>query len=326
MGIDPGLLKAQCALTLEATAFEGLGARLQAKVRDSYVKGERRTIVTTDRLSSFDVVVGTIPFKGQVLNQLAAFWFEKTADVCPNHLLEVPDPCVSIVREHQVLPVEFVFRGYLTGVSGTSIWRAYERGERNYCGHRLPDGMRRHEKLAEPLLTPTTKAEGGGHDQLASRAELIASGVISEEQYDEAARLGGQLFDAGSRWAETRGLILADTKYEMGLDPDGSLVVVDEIHTSDSSRYWWRHSYERAMSEGEDPESLDKEFIRRWFVSEGWQGEGAPPNLPDELRCEVARRYLEAYEAITGRSFQPSTEDPIARIRRNLVRFFPEII
>ena len=322
MGIDPGLLKEQCGRTLERTRFEGLGKRIEAKVRDNYVAGDRRVIIVSDRVSSFDVVVGTLPFKGQVLNELAAFWFGKMEDIAPNHLLDVPDPCVSVVRELEVLPVELVCRAYLTGVSNTAIWRAYERGDRLYCGHRLPDGLRKHEQLPEPLLTPTTKAERGAHDELTSREELLRSGVISEEHYDEAARIAGRLFARGREWADGRGLILVDTKYEMGLAPDGTIVVVDEVHTPDSSRYWWRHSYERAMSEGSDPPALDKEYVRRWLVDRGYRGEGPAPTLPDEVRCEAARRYIEAYEAVTGRAFEPSTEDPEPRIRRNLGDLF----
>jgi phosphoribosylaminoimidazole-succinocarboxamide synthase len=322
--MDPGLLRDQLSRTLERTRFEGLGTRIDGKVRDNYVLGDRRIIVVSDRVSAFDVVVGTIPFKGQVLNQLAAFWFEKARDLAPNHLLEVPDPCVSVVRELEVLPVEFVYRAYLTGVSNTSIWRAYERGDRLYCGHRLPDGMHKHQPLSEALLTPTTKAEKGEHDELTSRAELLERGVISEAHYDAAARLGARLFQAGRDFADSRGLILVDTKYEMAVAPDGSIVLIDEVHTPDSSRYWWRHSYERAMSEGRDPDALDKEYVRRWLVDRGWRGDGTPPVLPDDVRCEAARRYIEAFEAVTGAEFDPSTEEPEPRIRRNLRRFYSE--
>ncbi len=322
MGIDPGLLVEQCGRTLERTSLQGLGTRIEAKVRDNYVAGDRRVIVVSDRISCFDVVVGTIPFKGQVLNQLAAFWFEKTGDIAPNHILDVPDPCVSVVRELEVLPVEFVYRAYLTGVSNTAIWRAYERGERLYCGHRLPDGLYKHQQLAEPLLTPTTKAEKGAHDELTSREELLLGGAISEEHYDGAARIAARLFARGREWAAGRGLILVDTKYEMGLAPDGTIVVIDEVHTPDSSRYWWKHSYEQAMSEGGDPPALDKEYVRRWLVERGYRGEGPSPTLPDEVRCEAARRYIEAYEAVTGRSFEPATEEPESRIRRNLQGLF----
>jgi len=326
MGWDLELLQAQCAHTLERTdltaEFGSDARRIEAKVRDNYVRQGRRAIVVSDRVSAFDVVLGTIPFKGQVLNQLAAFWFEQTRDVAPNHLLDVPDPCVSIVRECDVLPVEFVMRGYLTGSSPTSIWTAYERGERRYCGHDLAEGMSKHERLATPLLTPTTKAEKGAHDELTSREELIAGGVISEELYDRAAALCGALFQAGTAFAASRGLILVDTKYEMGIDSDGRLRLIDEVHTPDSSRYWFSQSYEKALSEGVDPQSLDKEYVRRWLISRGYRGEGLPPSLPDEVRCEAARRYIETFETVTGRAFEPSTEEPVARLRKNLAAFF----
>ena len=319
MPVDAALLRELCRRTLERTDLEGLGRREEGKVRDSYVGEKRRTIVVTDRVSCFDVVVGTIPLKGQVLNQLAAFWFEKTRRVAPNHLISVPDPNVSLVRELSVLPVEFVMRGYLTGVTSTSIWTAYERGDASYCGHRLPKGLHKHERLPEPLLTPTTKARKGDHDEPVSRAEVIERGLVSEALYDRAAKLAAKLFRAGQEWAESRGLILADTKYELGLDEAGTLVVADEIHTPDSSRYWYQDGYERALAEGGDPRALDKEYVRRWLVSErGYRGEGVPPPLPDEVRCEAARRYIEAYECVTGLAFLPDTEPPEPRIRRNL--------
>jgi len=320
MGMDPRLLQEQCSRTLLRTDFAGLGVRETGKVRDSYVDraGKRRFIVVTDRVSCFDVVVGTLPFKGQVLNQLAAFWFETTRGIAPNHLIEVPDPNVSLVRECRPLAVEFVCRGYLTGSTSTSIWTAYQRGERSYCGHRLPDGMRKHEPLPEPLLTPTTKAPGGQHDELTSRQELLARGTIEAARYDEAEGLCLALFAEGQRRAASRGLILVDTKYELGLDDEQRLVVIDEIHTPDSSRYWYRDRYERALSEGRDPEALDKEYVRRWLGERGYRGEGAPPELPSDVRCEAARRYIEAYEQITGRGFEPDVEAPEVRIRRNL--------
>jgi phosphoribosylaminoimidazole-succinocarboxamide synthase len=316
--IDDKLLEELSEATLKATNFEGLGTRHVGKVRDSYVKDATRTIVVSDRVSCFDVVVGTLPLKGQILNQLASFWFEKTRSAAANHLLEVPDPVVSIVQECELLPVEFVYRGYLTGSTNTSIWSAYERGERHYCGHHLPDGLRRHEQLSEVLLTPTTKAPQGEHDELTSRQELIASGAISEELYDEAARITGNLFRIGQDFARSRGLILVDTKYELGLGPDGKLVVIDEIHTPDSSRYWYSDRYEQAMSVGESPPALDKEYVRLWLGDQGYKGHGTPPALPTEVRCEAARRYIEAFEQVTGQPFQANTEPPEERIRRNL--------
>ncbi len=318
MGTDLSFLREQCARTLDHTDLPELGQRVEGKVRDSYIRGGRRTLVVTDRVSCFDVVVGTLPSKGQVLNQLAAFWFEKTRAIAPNHLLSVPDPCVSIVKECRALPVEFIYRGFLTGSTSTSIWTAYERGERVYCGHRLPEGLRRHEALPQPLLTPTTKAPKGQHDELISRAEILARGVIPEALYAEIERVTGALFAAGQAWARQRGLILVDTKYEVALDADGRLILIDEIHTPDSSRYWYAEAYERCMAQGRDPEQLDKEYVRRWLKDRGYQGEGPIPEIPIDVRCEASRRYIEAYEQITATPFEPSLEPPLPRIRRNL--------
>ncbi len=318
MGTDPRLLRDQCERTLERTDLTELGVLEEGKVRDNYVAGDRRFIVVTDRASCFDVVVGTLPFKGQVLNEIAAFWFDRTQEIAPNHLIEVADPNVSIVRECRPLSVEFIMRGYLTGSTSTSIWSAYARGERDYCGHRLPDGMARHEPLAAALLTPTTKAPRGQHDELTSRDEILRGGTLSEETYDECARITAALFAEGQRWSESRGLILVDTKYELALDAEGRIVLIDEIHTPDSSRYWYRDGYERAMSKGENPEALDKEYVRRWLHEHGYSGEGRIPEIPVDVRSEAARRYIEAYEQISGRDFEPNTEDPLPRIRRNL--------
>jgi phosphoribosylaminoimidazole-succinocarboxamide synthase len=318
MGTDPRLLRDQCARTLDETNFSGLGERIEGKVRDNYVSGDRRTIVVSDRVSCFDVVVGTLPFKGQVLNEIAAFWFEKTSDLAPNHLISVPDPCVSIVKECRPLSVEFIMRGYLTGSTSTSILTAYNDGNREYCGHTLPDGMTAHQPLDAPLLTPTTKAERGEHDELTSRDEILRRGVVSEAVYAGCEKLTAALFAAGQEWAASRGLILVDTKYELALDENDQIIVIDEIHTPDSSRYWYKDRYERAMSEGKAPEALDKEYVRRWLGEQGYKGEGAIPEIPIDIRVEAARRYIEAFEQITGRDFEPNTEEPVARIQRNL--------
>jgi len=318
LAIDESLLFELCRHTIDDTDFPELGRKHPGKVRDSYVADGQRTIVVTDRVSCFDRVVGTIPLKGQILNQMAAFWFHKLADIAPNHLIDVPDPSVSVVRECETLPVEFVYRGYLTGSTKTSIWTAYEQGLRMYCGHVLPEGLVRHEKLPKPLLTPTTKAEYGGHDELTSREEIISSGTLSEELYDRAAALCGALFEAGTHFAKERGLILVDTKYELGLAPDGELVVIDEIHTPDSSRYWYADTYASAISAGESPKAIDKEYVRLWLGEQGYKGEGASPALPDEVRVEAAKRYIAAYEQVSGLAFEPNIEEPMARIRRNL--------
>ncbi len=322
MAIDRKDLEALCEATLDQTDFRGLGERIPGKVRDSYVdptgRPGRRTIVVSDRVSCFDRVVGTIPLKGQVLNQMAAFWFRHVDGLIRHHLIDVPDPNVSIVKECKTLPVEFVMRGYLTGSTSTSIWTAYERGERDYCGHALPDGLRRHEKLAEPLLTPTTKAEFGDHDELTSRAKLVGSGAISEALYDEAHAIAKRLFAAGTMHAEKQGLILVDTKYEMGLDDDGNIVVIDEIHTPDSSRYWRLDGYEAALAAGESPAAIDKEYVRLWLGEQGYKGEGTPPPLPLEVRVTAAERYIAAFEQVSGQTFAGNFEPPAERIARAL--------
>lgn len=298
--------------------FDVLGARYSGKVRENFTRDGERLILVTDRVSAFDVVLGTIPFKGQVLNGLARFWFDATRAIFPNHMLGVPDPQAMRAVECVPIPVEFVVRGYLTGVSDTSIASAYERGERSFCGHALPDGLRRHEKLPHSLLTPSTKAPKGQHDMSVSRDWLIAHGLIDADRYDALERRCLALFAAGQAIAAERGLILVDTKYELGVRPDGEIVLIDEIHTPDSSRYWYAESYPQAMARGDDPRSLDKEFLRRWLVSQGFRGDGPPPRLPDDIRAEAARRYIEVHELITGQRFAPDLEPPVTRLRRNL--------
>ena len=314
------LLRAQLAHTLDRTGFDSLGEKYEGKVRDCYVTGDRRRIiVVTDRLSAFDVAAWTIPFKGQVLNQIAQYWFEATAAIAPNHVLSVPDPNVMIGRECVPLRAEFVMRAYLTGVTSTSIWRAYERGDRVFCGHPLPEGMKKNEPLPRPILTPSTKAPKGDHDISVSRAQLIELGHITATEFDRAAEIAHALFAFGQARAAERGLILVDTKYEIGISPDGVLLVIDEIHTPDSSRYWYAEDFETRLSRGEEPRSLDKEYLRRWMVeNKGYQGDGTPPSLPDDVRIEGARRYIEIYELVTGRTFVPQPGDPLARIAENL--------
>ena len=314
-------LRGQLRATLDSTPWTTIGGRrverYDGKVRDCYIDRERgeRVIVVTDRLSAFDAVVGTIPSKGQVLNQLARFWFDTTAHIAPNHMLGVPDPNVMIARECDPLPVELVMRAYLTGVTSTSIWKAYESGARTFCGHALADGMRKNQPLPRPILTPSTKAAKGDHDVSVSRDELLAMGRIDPVVFERAADLAAKLFAAGQRHAATRGLILADTKYEMGLTPDGTITIIDEIHTPDSSRYWYADDYEARLERGEEPRSLDKEFVRRWLASEAhWTGDGTPPVMPDEIRIEAARRYIASYELVTGTKFTPDTREPISRI------------
>ncbi len=272
----------------------------------------------TDRISAFDVVLGTIPFKGQVLNQMAAFWFEATADLVPNHVISIPDPSVMVARECQLLPVELIMRAYMTGVTSTSIWTHYQKGDRTFCGHQLPDGMKKNQRLAKPILTPSTKAAKGDHDRSVSRAEVLELGLLSAEDFDRAADMCARVFAFGQVESLRRGLILVDTKYEIGRRPDGSLCFIDEIHTPDSSRYWYADDYEARLAKGEEPRGLDKEYVRRALADQGFRGEGPAPKLSDDLRVEAARRYIQVCELVTGRPFVPDTEEPNARIRRNL--------
>jgi len=314
-------LHAQLAQTLDATPWKKIGGRAlpryDGKVRDCYIDAERgeRIIVVTDRLSAFDAVVGTIPFKGQVLNQLAKFWFEHTQQLAANHMVRVPDPNVMVARECTPLPVELVMRAYLTGVTSTSIWKAYEAGARTFCGHALPDGMKKNQPLPRAILTPSTKAAKGDHDVSVSKDELLAMGRIAPDVFERAAALAATLFAAGQAHAAKQGLILADTKYEIGLDARGELVVIDEIHTPDSSRYWYASDYEQRLAAGEEPRSLDKEYVRRWLANDAkWTGDGAPPVMPADVRVEAARRYIASYELVTGTPFVPDTRPPVARI------------
>ena len=316
--ISDDLIKAQLAKTLETTNFPALGKKYAGKVRDCYTKDNRRTIVVTDRISAFDVVLGTIPFKGQVLNQIAAYWFEVTKHLASNHVLEVPDPTVMIATEFEILPVEFVMRAYLTGVTTTSIWHHYSHGVRRFCGHDLPDGMRKNQKLERPILTPSTKAEKGDHDKSVSRDEVLAMGALTSAEFDRAAEMCARVFAFGQSLASQRGLVLVDTKYEIGRRRDGSLCFVDEIHTPDSSRYWYADDHHARFERGEEPRGLDKEYVRRVLSEQGYTGDGEPPPLTEQVRCEAARRYVALYELVTGREFVPDFDEPVARIRKNL--------
>lgn len=305
--------------TLAGTDFPELGQKYEGKVRDNYSAPEgKRFIVVTDRISAFDRVLGTIPYKGQILNRLAAWWFEKTKASVDNHLIGVPDPNVLECVECEPILVEMVVRAYVTGTTSTSIWTHYERGERVFCGHRLPDGLKKNQKLDRAILTPATKAPKGEHDVSGSRDDILATGHVSPADFDVAAELAMRLFAEGQRVCAERGLILVDTKYEFGRTKDGRIVVIDEIHTPDSSRFWLAESYEERFARGEDPEPLDKDFVRRHFTALGYKGDGPPPPLPDEVRVGAALRYAEAFERITGMPFTPDPQPPIPRIRKNL--------
>jgi phosphoribosylaminoimidazole-succinocarboxamide synthase len=304
--------------TLHTTHFTSIGARYGGKVRDCYSRAGTRLIVVTDRVSAFDRVLGTIPFKGQVLNQLAYWWFQQTADVAPNHALHLVDPCVTECVECVPFAAEFVVRAYATGTTSTSLWTHYENGERMFCGHALPEGLQKHQALPTPIVTPATKAPAGSHDESVSGDALVAEGHMSRADFEAVSELALALFARGSAIARARGLLLVDTKYEFGRRPDGAIVVIDEMHTPDSSRFWDAASYATRLAGGQDPESLDKDYLRRYFLGLGYKGDGPVPAMTDEVRIEAARRYIAAFERITATSFIPNTDDPLSRIERAL--------
>ena len=277
---------------LNETHFDHLGPRTRGKVRDIYDQGDRLILITTDRHSSFDRIIADIPWKGQVLNQVSAWWFDKTADIVPNHVLAIPDPNVTLARKCRMLPIEAVVRGYLTGVTDTAIWTRYSKGQRAFGGVTLVDGMRKNQKLPQPLFDPTTKE--AQHDRTLTPAELIAEGFITAELFDRVRSAALALFARGQELAARNGLVLVDTKYEFGLDADGGLVLIDEIHTPDSSRYWQLGSYAARLAAGEEPDYFDKEFLRLWFMRHSdpyrdAQLPPAPPELVQDCRAATSR-------------------------------------
>lgn len=312
--MDP--FHAQLPHTLREADFPALGQLYRGKVRDNYSRGDRIVMITTDRLSAFDRVLTTVPFKGELLNRLTVFWFEKTKDVAPNHILDVPDPSVLVVRKLQPLAVEMVVRGYITG----SLWRDFEKGKgAKAYGIELPDGLRRDEKFDTPILTPSTKEEVGKHDEPISPQELVARGTINKKQWDAMARMTLDLFAAGQAWATKQGLILVDTKYEFGLDAQGKIWLIDEIHTPDSSRYWIAEGSDERFRKGEDQRMLDKEFFRQWLIRErGYQGDGPLPEIPDAVRAQLAGKYAELVQTLTGEAPKLEVGDARARIEKAL--------
>ena len=299
--------------TIRETQYTDLGERYHGKVRDTYRHENRLVLVTTDRISAFDhVLPQPIPFKGQILNQTAAYFFEATSDLVPNHVLDVPDPNVTVATACDPVPVEFVVRGYLEG----QAWRQYDRGERSMCGKPLPDGLTQGSRLPEPILTPATKAESG-HDENVTREEAIDRGLVSGDVFDRMESYALALFKRGTEMAEKRGLLLVDTKYEFGKAPGGEYVLIDEVHTPDCSRYYYADGYEERLARGKPQRQLSKEFVREWLMDQGFQGKDGQnvPDLPSDLRASVTERYVELYEQVTGTLFEPDLHpDPGARI------------
>jgi len=294
---------AQKEKALLDTSFSFLGERQQGKVRDFYSYGGQRITITTDRQSAFDQVLGLIPFKGSVLNELAAWWFYKTRHIVPNHMISIPDPNVLISDDCQAVPVEMIVRGYLSGATKTSIWHSYSQGERTIYGLKFPEGMVKNQQLPNPVITPTTHAAAGSHDERLTRPQIVEQQIVPKEIYEEMERVSLELFDVGQREAKKHGLILVDTKYEFGI-LDGKLVLIDEIHTPDSSRFWKADSYEDRLKAGQEPDNFDKEFLRLWYANQGYTGDGVPPRMTDELIVQVAQRYIELYETLTGQTFE----------------------
>lgn len=319
-------LMANLGRVLADATIPELPNHYRGKVRDNYdLPDGRRILVATDRLSAFDRILAVIPFKGEVLTQTARHWFEATADICPNHVLEYPDPNVVIGRRLDILPVEVVVRDYLAGTTGTSILTLYKAGQRSMYGITLPDGMRDNQRLPAPVITPTSKAFDGGHDEPLTPDEIVGRGLLSAVQWDQLTHYALALFARGQQMAAERGLILVDTKYEFGTDPDGNIVLADEIHTPDSSRYWMAGSYPARFAAGERPESFDKDFVRAWVAARCDPYHDPIPEIPADLIAGTAEVYIRAYEMITGRTFAiPAPGEPpvLDRIRGNLARFF----
>lgn len=315
-------LRAAIPGALASIDLSDLGEQLSGKVREmvripGQTGGDTRLIVTTDRVSAFDRVLGTIPFKGQVLNQLSAWWFAKVADVVDHHLIDCPDPNVMRTREAKPLPVEVIVRGHITGSTSTSLWTLYEAGVDKPYGLDLPEGLQKHARLDTPVITPTTKAEQGEHDERLTSEEVVSRGLVDAALWERVQKAALEIFARGQAVADEAGFVLADTKYEFGMVGD-QLVLIDEVHTMDSSRYWEREAWEQAMAEGGDPPSFSKEKLRLWLKSNGYKGDGPAPTIPDDVRVSIARTYIEAFERLTGSTFVPGTHPVAERILGNL--------
>ena len=307
------LIKEQLNHTLNKSKLENLGRHYKGKVRDNYYFDNKILMVTSDRVSAFDHVLGTIPFKGQILSDIAEFWFDKTADIVPNHFIKSVDPQVLLVREAKPLPVEVIVRRYITG----SLWRDYQASKHHVYDLPFRNDLKQNERFNQPILTPSTKEEYGKHDQPISKKEIIKQELVSEAIYEKAEDYALKLFQRGEKWANQQGLILVDTKYEFGL-VDGELIVIDEIHTPDSSRYWVKDEYEIRFNNGDSQLMLDKENIRQWLISKGFSGDGKPPELDDAIRILLSEKYIELYNILTNQEFNPKVGDVSTRIAKNL--------
>jgi len=305
---------------LKTVNLKGLGEKHSGKVRDYYILDDRRILITTDRISAFDVILGYIPHKGAVLNLLSAFWFDKTKKIIDNHVISIPDPNVTVAKNATPIPIEMVVRGYITGVTGTSIWGSYEKGERVIYGIKFPDGLRKNQKLPRAVITPTTKAEVG-HDERLTEKDILRRKLVSAKIWNQMKTVALALFEKGTKICERNGIILVDTKYEFGLDEKGNLLLIDEVHTPDSSRFWVEKTYKQRFKKGLEPENFDKEFLRIWYVRHGYKGEGKPPKMPTSLQKAVSKRYISIYEKITGKKIKKFKYPIEKRIRKTLLKF-----
>ena len=323
--LDPSLLASRLDLVLDDATIPELPNHYRGKVRDNYdLPDGRRIIIATDRLSAFDRNIAAIPCKGEVLTQVARFWFDQTRDICNNHVLEYPDPNVLVCRRLTIMPVEIVVRDYMAGTTGTSIWSMYKTGRREMYGHRFPEGLRENQKLPQTIVTPTTKAGDGEHDAPVTAAEIVERGLMSAAQWETLTATALALFARGREVAARRGLILVDTKYEFGVDEQSRIVLADEIHTPDSSRYWFAETYPRRFAAGEPPDAFDKDVLRRWVAARCDPYKDAIPPIPPEVIGETAAVYIDAYERITGERFTipPPGRPVLERIRENLREYF----
>ncbi|HPQ50226.1 MAG TPA: phosphoribosylaminoimidazolesuccinocarboxamide synthase [Alphaproteobacteria bacterium] len=310
-------------LVLENATIPELPNHYRGKVRDNYdLPDGTRVIITSDRISAFDRILTTIPLKGQVLTQTAKFWFEKTADICPNHVMSYPDPNVVIGKRLNIMPVEIVVRDYMCGTTGTSIWPMYKSGKRNMYGLTFPEGLRENQKLPETIITPTSKAFDAGHDEPLSAVQVVEQGLLTQVQWDQVSEYALNLFARGRKIAAERGLILVDTKYEFGFDSNGQMILADEIHTPDSSRYWFAETYQEKFEAGVRPQSFDKDFVRNWVNSQCDPYKDDIPHIPDDVRVQAAAVYISAFEHITGQKFAfPDAAMPtLERIRKALLK------
>jgi phosphoribosylaminoimidazole-succinocarboxamide synthase len=296
-----------------------LPGKQSGKVRDWYpLSNHRRLLVTTDRLSAFDRILARVPFKGQVLNQLSAWWFDQTRDVIANHKLDVPDPNALIATEVEPFAVEVIVRGYITGVTTTALWYRYSIGERDIYGYRFPDGLHKNDRLPEPIITPTTKGGPTGHDERLTCDEVVTHGLLDRATWDQVQAAALAIFKRGQAIAQNVGLILVDTKYELGRASDGTVMLIDEVHTPDSSRFWKATSYAERFAQGEEPENFDKEFVRLAYAEHGYRGDGVIPLMPDDLWIAASQRYITIYEMLTGQVFVPGAYPIEPRLMENL--------